>query len=183
MNRAPFIFACSSLADATPLLPVGAILGIEATDQHLLTLPHGECLLQPLGEGVILDGISGKWELWLALPHNCRVGEDFDSIGPKTQRAVQRARLSSPTFRGPWSLAQFCERFPVASKDIPLLHDEDGKLQSPLVFLGDDPHVCGAVDYRPSDADALANKTTDTAKLYADALVAAKVEPAKIEEP
>jgi hypothetical protein len=176
MNRAPFIFACSTLSDATAALPIGSLLGIEATHQHMLALPHGECLLQQLGAAVILDGIAGKWELWLALPHNCAVGEDFDSIGPKTQRAVQRARIASPAFRGPWSLAQFCALFPVATKAVPLLHDDAGRLQSPLVFDGDYPYICGAADYRPSDADAASDKTTDCAKLYADALVAATAE-------
>jgi hypothetical protein len=180
MNRAPCIIACTSLDDLTAALPAKALVGVVSLGEHMLCLPHGECLLVPLASGLTLDGIAGKWELYELLPHNCAVTEDFDAIGTKTHRAVRRVARASPKVRGPWSIPQFAALFPLAAHLVPLLYDEAGKLQSPRVWDGDEPHACGAVDYRPTDAQALADTPTDTAKLFADAAtkVAAKeVEP------
>lgn len=170
MNRAPFLLACTSLDDLVALLPAKALVGIVSMPgDHMLCATHGECLLHLLASGLVLDGVAGKWELYLLLPHNCGLQNDFDSIGPKTQRAMQRFRIASPKLRGPWSIPQFAALFPTAAKEIPKLYDAAGKLQSPLVYLGDDSHVCGAVDYHPTDLEAMNDTPTDTAKLYADA--------------
>lgn len=166
--RLCFLFATKTQSDLDAL-PEGKVLTPDNGNGLTLRLPGAEypesdLLLRDQGKHTF-DGAS--WCVWLVLP--CSILDPLMQ-GARAQRLIKRASINKPaSVSGPWSLKEFEERYPTVADLIlyPRTVDKNGKdagkvpgaqLQPSLAIAGDAPEELSKADYRPTDADAIADK-------------------------